>query len=84
MAPKRRNVVKDFCSDRHRAAHRDALIAAQIKSAEDAITEAAQVIVDMRDELERQLAKLAGAQAMLERCRPRRLRGAAQMSIESV
>lgn len=83
VAPKRRNVQKDFCSDKHRAAYRDATIAAQIKAAEDAIAEAGHAIVDMRDEMDRQLAKLTGALAMLERCRPKRLRDAAQSGTEN-
>lgn len=74
VAPRRKGLVKDFCSDRHRAAHRDATIAAQIRAAETAIKDAGLAIVDIRDELERQVAILTGALAMLERCQPKRLR----------
>lgn len=82
MAPRRKGLVKDFCSDRHRAAHRDATIAAQIRAAETAIKDAGLAIVDIRDELERQVAILTGALAMLERCQPKRLR-IAQAGTES-
>lgn len=83
VAPKRRGVVKDFCSDRHRAAFRDATIARQIEAAEAVVVEAGQVLLDMRNELDRQVARMTGALAMLERSRPRRMRHPAQPSTES-
>ncbi len=83
VAPKRRGVVKDFCSDRHRAAFRDATIARQIEAAEAVVVEAGHVLVDMRNELDRQVARMTGALAMLERCRPKRMRQAAQPGTES-
>lgn len=82
VAPKRRNVVKDFCSDRHRAAFRDASIARAIAQAEAVVVEAGHAMLDLRNELDRQVARLTGALGLLERCRPK-ARAAAQPSTES-
>lgn len=69
--PKRRGQVKDFCTDRHRAAFRDSQIQAGIRAAKAAVQET-------RDELERLLARLDAADQLLDRglrhgTRPRKL-----------
>lgn len=69
--PKRRGQVKDFCSDRHRAAFRDSQIQAGIREAKAALQET-------RDELERLQARLDAADQLLDRglrqgTRPRKL-----------
>jgi hypothetical protein len=58
--PKRRGQVKDFCSDRHRAAFRDAQIQGAMKQAQAAIEETS-------GELARLSARLDGAMQLLER-----------------
>lgn len=58
--PKRRGQVKDFCSDRHRAAFRDAQVQAGIREAQAAIQET-------RDEISRLDARLSAATQLLER-----------------
>lgn len=78
VAPKRRGVVKDFCCDRHRAAFRDASIAKAIEQAEAVVVEAGNAMLDLRNELDRQVARLTGAMGLLERCRPRAARAAAR------
>lgn len=60
--PKRRDMVKDFCSDRHRAAFRDAQVQHAIQTAQDAMAEAGA-------EFERLAARLTGAADLLERYR---------------
>lgn len=58
--PKRRDIVKDFCSDRHRAAFRDQQVQHAIRTALAAIQEAA-------GEFERLVSRLDGAAGLLER-----------------
>ncbi len=65
--PTRRGQVKEFCSDRHRAAFRDAQIQAGIREAQAAIRDTRQALSDTRDELERLDARLVAADQLLER-----------------
>lgn len=58
--PKRKGIVKEFCSDRHRAAFRDEQQQAALREAESAVTDA------MAD-LERHAARLSGALSLLDR-----------------
>jgi hypothetical protein len=55
-APKRRGVVKEFCRDRCRAAHRDAMVQLAIRMALDAI-----------DQIDAWKVQLDAARAMLDR-----------------
>lgn len=71
---------KDFCSDRHRAAFRDAQVQHAIRTAQEAMAEAGA-------EFERLAAKLTGAADLLERyrkheSRPRPARKPAEPSRE--
>lgn len=65
--PKRKNQVKDFCSDRHRAAFRDAQVQAGIREAQAVVVETQAAIQGTRDELERLEARLTAANQLLER-----------------
>lgn len=58
--PTRRGQVKDFCTDRHRAAFRDGQVQAGIQNARDAIRETI-------DELGRLTARLEGSDQLLAR-----------------
>jgi hypothetical protein len=83
VAPKRRGIVKDFCSDKHRAAFRDHQVAAAVQEAQRAIEDTKDAIEDTRSELARLEARLTGARQLLEQAVPRRLRAAAQPDGES-
>jgi len=67
LQPKRRGQVKDFCSDRHRAAFRDAQVQAGIREAQAAIQETRDEIAATRDNLERLDARMLAATQLLER-----------------
>jgi serine phosphatase RsbU (regulator of sigma subunit) len=76
--PRRRNVTKDFCCDRHRAAFRDAQVAAAVMEAQRVVVDARAAIEATRQELERLEARLTGAEHLLQQAVPRRLRGLAR------
>ncbi len=59
--------MKDFCSDRHRAAFRDSQVQAGIREAQTAIQEARDEIAQTIGNLEQLDARLAGATQLLER-----------------
>lgn len=58
--PRRRGQVKDFCTDRHRAAFRDQAAQAAVQNARDAIRETI-------DEVNRLVARLEGSDQLLAR-----------------
>lgn len=60
LQPKRKDTVKDFCSDRHRAAFRDAQVQHALKEAQAAVEETS-------SELARLSARLDGAMQLLAR-----------------
>lgn len=67
LQPTRRGQVKDFCSDRHRAAYRDGQVQAGIRKAQEAIVETREEIATTIATLEQLDAKLVGAGHLLDR-----------------
>lgn len=57
--PKRRDITKEYCSDRHRAAFRDAQVQAAVRNALQACQDAADAMAEHQARLEGAMQQLA-------------------------